>query len=157
MVSCCSTRCPANESDSFMVQVPRRVSCTGSMRRRNSPVSRYVRQRSFGLFLEIEHIVRPSSLLSDTIAAPPRPPLTFPQPSPVLDFVWYPFASHTNPASFCFLTSVRECPVKLLDAADGRVCIIFVGNTEYSVYELPLIAAGLVQDSRSPRETSRPS
>ena len=26
-----------------------------------------------------------------------------------------------NPATFCFLASVRECPVKLLDASDGRV------------------------------------
>ena len=45
----------------------------------------------------------------------------FNQPAPILDFVWYPTASPQNPASFCFIASVRECPVKLLDASDGRV------------------------------------
>jgi hypothetical protein len=39
----------------------------------------------------------------------------FLQAAPVLDFVWYPTASPRNPASFCFVASVRECPVKLLD------------------------------------------
>ncbi|KAJ3521072.1 hypothetical protein NM688_g9070 [Phlebia brevispora] len=46
---------------------------------------------------------------------------SFPQPAPILDFVWYPRATCTDPASFCFVASVRECPVKLLDAADGRL------------------------------------
>ncbi|EJD01202.1 WD40 repeat-like protein [Fomitiporia mediterranea MF3/22] len=45
----------------------------------------------------------------------------FRQPSPILDFAWYPGANASNPASYCFLASVRECPVKLLDAADGRL------------------------------------
>jgi hypothetical protein len=45
----------------------------------------------------------------------------FPQPSPVLDYVWYPSASADNPATYCFVASVRECPVKLLDASTGRV------------------------------------
>lgn len=45
----------------------------------------------------------------------------FNQPAPILDFVWYPTASPQNPASFCFVASVRECPVKLLDASDGRL------------------------------------
>jgi telomerase Cajal body protein 1 len=44
-----------------------------------------------------------------------------PQPAPILDFAWYPFATSLDPASFCFVASVRETPVKLLDAADGRV------------------------------------
>jgi hypothetical protein len=43
------------------------------------------------------------------------------QPSPILDFVWYPSATPKNPAAFCFVASVRESPVKLLDATDGRV------------------------------------
>jgi hypothetical protein len=47
---------------------------------------------------------------------------TIRQPSPILDFIWYPTATPQNPASFCFVASVRECPVKLLDASDGRVC-----------------------------------
>lgn len=45
----------------------------------------------------------------------------FPQAAPVLDFAWYPAATPNDPASYCFVTSVRECPVKLLDASDGRV------------------------------------
>ncbi|KAF8962199.1 WD40-repeat-containing domain protein [Flammula alnicola] len=45
----------------------------------------------------------------------------FRQPSPILDFIWYPTASPRDPASFCFVASVRECPVKLLDASDGRL------------------------------------
>ncbi|KAH8118338.1 WD40 repeat-like protein [Phellopilus nigrolimitatus] len=45
----------------------------------------------------------------------------FQQPAPILDFAWYPGASTSSPGLYCFLASVRECPVKLLDAADGRV------------------------------------
>ena len=47
----------------------------------------------------------------------------FPQPAPILDFLWYPSAMPHDPASFCFLVSVRECPVKLIDASDGRVSL----------------------------------
>ncbi|KAI0743065.1 WD40-repeat-containing domain protein [Daedaleopsis nitida] len=43
------------------------------------------------------------------------------QPSPILDYAWYPSATVRDPASFCFVASVRECPVKLLDASDGRL------------------------------------
>ncbi|KAI0820143.1 WD40-repeat-containing domain protein, partial [Trametes gibbosa] len=43
------------------------------------------------------------------------------QSAPILDYAWYPAASIRNPASFCFVASVRECPVKLLDASDGRL------------------------------------
>ncbi|KAJ7438115.1 WD40-repeat-containing domain protein [Mycena galericulata] len=46
---------------------------------------------------------------------------TLPQPAPILDYAWYPTASASNPASFCFAASVRETPVKLLDASDGRL------------------------------------
>ncbi|KAF9447780.1 WD40 repeat-like protein [Macrolepiota fuliginosa MF-IS2] len=52
---------------------------------------------------------------------PTRPDLVLRQPAPVLDFTWYPTASPNDPASFCFLTSVRESPVKLFDASDGRL------------------------------------
>ena len=50
----------------------------------------------------------------------------FRQPSPILDFAWYPAATSRDAASFCFVASVRECPVKLLDASDGRVRALFV-------------------------------
>ncbi|KAI5999947.1 hypothetical protein EDD15DRAFT_2235658 [Pisolithus albus] len=43
------------------------------------------------------------------------------QPSPIVDFLWYPCASRHNPATYCFIASVRECPVKLLDGNDGRL------------------------------------
>ena len=45
------------------------------------------------------------------------------QPAPILDFAWYPYATTRDPASFCFVASVRDTPVKLLDAANGRVSI----------------------------------
>ncbi|KAJ7171274.1 WD40-repeat-containing domain protein [Mycena filopes] len=44
-----------------------------------------------------------------------------PQSAAILDYVWYPTASPANPASFCFVASIRETPVKLLDASDGRL------------------------------------
>ncbi|KAF7759839.1 hypothetical protein Agabi119p4_11534 [Agaricus bisporus var. burnettii] len=49
------------------------------------------------------------------------PSLVLPQSAPILDFAWYPTASPMDPSSFCVLASVRECPVKLLDASDGRL------------------------------------
>lgn len=49
---------------------------------------------------------------------------SFCQPAPILDFIWYPTATPLDPASFCFVASVRECPVKLLDASDGRVRLL---------------------------------
>ena len=49
------------------------------------------------------------------------PSRVFAQAAPVLDFIWYPTATPRDPASFCFVASVRECPVKLLDGTDGRV------------------------------------
>ncbi|KAF8878223.1 WD40-repeat-containing domain protein [Infundibulicybe gibba] len=49
------------------------------------------------------------------------PPGSPPRPSPILDFIWYPTATASNPATFCYVASVRECPVKLLDASDGRL------------------------------------
>ncbi|KAI1791381.1 hypothetical protein LXA43DRAFT_973080 [Ganoderma leucocontextum] len=48
-------------------------------------------------------------------------PKSLTQSSPILDYAWYPTASPRDPASFCFVASVRECPVKLLDASDGRL------------------------------------
>ena len=53
--------------------------------------------------------------------APASLPRALTQSAPVLDYAWYPAASIQNAASFCFVASVRECPVKLLDASDGRV------------------------------------
>ncbi|KAI0659486.1 WD40-repeat-containing domain protein [Cubamyces menziesii] len=48
-------------------------------------------------------------------------PRSLTQSAPILDYAWYPCASARDRASFCFVASVRECPVKLLDASDGRL------------------------------------
>ncbi|KAI0250071.1 WD40-repeat-containing domain protein [Lactifluus subvellereus] len=55
--------------------------------------------------------------------APFDPPKTslFQQAAPILDFVWYPRATPRDASSFCFVASVRESPVRLLDASDGRL------------------------------------
>lgn len=44
-----------------------------------------------------------------------------PQPAAILEFAWYPQATVQNPATFCFVASVRDTPVRLVDANDGRV------------------------------------
>ncbi|KAG1727073.1 uncharacterized protein EDB91DRAFT_1164966 [Suillus paluster] len=46
---------------------------------------------------------------------------TFPQSSAIVNFAWYPGASSSNAPAFCFVASVRDCPVKLLDASDARL------------------------------------
>ncbi|TBU41881.1 hypothetical protein BD309DRAFT_867438 [Dichomitus squalens] len=43
------------------------------------------------------------------------------QSAPILDYAWYPTAHSRDPACFCFVASVRECPVKLLNASDGNL------------------------------------
>ncbi|KAF6762429.1 hypothetical protein DFP72DRAFT_558231 [Ephemerocybe angulata] len=49
------------------------------------------------------------------------PRLNLKQGSPVVDFAWFPSASKLDPATYCFVSSVRECPVKLLDASTGKL------------------------------------
>ncbi|KAI0772312.1 WD40-repeat-containing domain protein [Trametes elegans] len=65
----------------------------------------------------------PEELLGMTVgsAAAASLPKALAQPAPILDYAWYPAASTRDPASFCFVASVRDCPVKLLDASDGRL------------------------------------
>jgi hypothetical protein len=78
-----------------------------------------------------------------------------PQPAPILDFAWYPSASPLNPATFCFVASVRNCPVKLLDAATGRVGVVglFPLGHQHSLsffcWSYP--ASRIVQDCRPSR------
>ena len=43
------------------------------------------------------------------------------QAESIVDFAWYPRATQQDPATFCFVASVRESPVRLLDAATGRL------------------------------------
>ncbi|KAK0491094.1 WD40-repeat-containing domain protein [Armillaria novae-zelandiae] len=46
---------------------------------------------------------------------------TFPQASPILSWAWYPTASPSTPATFCFVAAIRDCPIHLFDASDGRL------------------------------------
>ncbi|CAE6452891.1 unnamed protein product [Rhizoctonia solani] len=46
--------------------------------------------------------------------------LSLPQPAPILSTAWFPTASVSEPASFCFAAAIRDTPIKLLDASDGR-------------------------------------
>ncbi|KLO15902.1 WD40 repeat-like protein [Schizopora paradoxa] len=50
-----------------------------------------------------------------------EPDSVFSQPDAILDFAWYPWSNIDSPGSSCFVASVKECPVKLLDATDGRL------------------------------------
>ncbi|KAF8321893.1 WD40-repeat-containing domain protein [Amanita rubescens] len=72
--------------------------------------------RAFQLFELPDRLVQPSG---PNISVQPSASLK--QPSPILDFQWYPTATRHDPASYCFVASVRESPVKLLDASSGRL------------------------------------
>ncbi|KAJ1300575.1 hypothetical protein OPQ81_002229 [Rhizoctonia solani] len=47
--------------------------------------------------------------------------LSLPQPAPILSTAWFPTASASDPASYCFVKAIRDTPIKLIDASDGRV------------------------------------
>lgn len=47
--------------------------------------------------------------------------LTVCAPSPLLDVTWYPFAAYDQPATWCFVFSARDIPIRLVDAYSGRV------------------------------------
>ncbi|KDN46750.1 hypothetical protein RSAG8_04130, partial [Rhizoctonia solani AG-8 WAC10335] len=47
--------------------------------------------------------------------------LSLQQPAPILSTAWFPTASDLDPASFCFVAAIRDTPIKLFDASDGRV------------------------------------
>ncbi|CAO1623869.1 unnamed protein product [Jaminaea pallidilutea] len=46
-------------------------------------------------------------------------------PSPLLDWKWYPFARHDDPASWCFAFSVRDVPIRLIDGYTGATRAIY--------------------------------
>ncbi|KAI0048834.1 hypothetical protein FA95DRAFT_1678043 [Auriscalpium vulgare] len=70
----------------------------------------------------MQYLDLPPELLDLTLVQASTPALrSFPQAAPVLDFAWYPRATPRDPSSFCFVASVKETPVKLLDASDGRL------------------------------------
>lgn len=45
----------------------------------------------------------------------------FSQPDAIHAATWYPSASASSLETFCFMTSIRDSPVRLVDAVDGRV------------------------------------
>ncbi|KAG8795584.1 hypothetical protein FRC12_012323 [Ceratobasidium sp. 428] len=49
------------------------------------------------------------------------PKLSLKHPAPVLSATWFPTASPLDPASYCFVVGVRDCPIRLIDASDGRL------------------------------------
>ena len=75
------------------------------------------------MWIEVLMERSPSDIIGTPTDAGAVRNVCLPQPAPILDFAWYPFATTRDPASFCLVASVREGPVKLLDAADGRVSI----------------------------------
>ncbi|KAH9006272.1 WD40 repeat-like protein [Lactarius hatsudake] len=74
-------------------------------------------------YLDITQELSNSTLPQPGIVPPFDPPKIriFPQAAPILDFIWYPRATPCDASSFCFIASVRESPVRLLDASDGRL------------------------------------
>lgn len=50
-------------------------------------------------------------------------PRAFAQPDSVNAAMWYPSASMYAPETYCFVASVRDTPVRLIDASDGRVSL----------------------------------
>lgn len=53
-----------------------------------------------------------------------RPHLALPTaPAALLSLEWYPFASVARPETFCFLRSVRDLPVQLIDGNTGKVSL----------------------------------
>ncbi|KAH9177468.1 WD40 repeat-like protein [Lactarius sanguifluus] len=74
-------------------------------------------------YLDITEELFNSTLPQPGLVPPFDPPKIriFPQAAPILDFIWYPRATPRDASSFCFIASVRESPVRLLDASDGRL------------------------------------
>jgi hypothetical protein len=51
------------------------------------------------------------------------------QAAPLVDCLWYPTATwDSEDGTFCYLTSVREHPVKLIDGTSGKVRTYHIVN-----------------------------
>jgi hypothetical protein len=70
------------------------------------------------LFTPLILILRPANSDPDLS----RPPRCFPQPDAIHSSLWYPTASLGLPETFCFMASIRDTSIRLIDATDGRVC-----------------------------------
>lgn len=111
------------------LQFPGRRDSSLTVRESNIPLLGFVRSPTL-LSIALTRLAihcRPAELLSTSLSSVPQIPVNLsftrplPQPSPILDFAWYPLATVQDPASFCFVASVRDTPVRLVDAGDGRV------------------------------------
>lgn len=59
-----------------------------------------------------------------------KPYLSLPQaPAALLGMEWYPFATSQRPETFCFVRSVRDVPVALVDGFTGKVRLSLVSST----------------------------
>lgn len=64
----------------------------------------------------------PPELVDISTSIPLREHLKLsPAPAAMLGLEWFPFASYTRPETFCFVRSVRDLPVQLIDGNTGRV------------------------------------
>ncbi|KAG7558247.1 hypothetical protein FFLO_02810 [Filobasidium floriforme] len=43
-----------------------------------------------------------------------------PQPSAIWSNAWYPYASLSNPATFCYVSGIADAPVRLVDGKTGK-------------------------------------
>ncbi|WVQ97961.1 hypothetical protein IAU59_005081 [Kwoniella sp. CBS 9459] len=48
-------------------------------------------------------------------------PVVIEQPDAIHSTLWYPSASAHSPETYCFVASIRDTPVRLVDASDGRI------------------------------------
>ncbi|KIJ06803.1 hypothetical protein PAXINDRAFT_91462 [Paxillus involutus ATCC 200175] len=95
---------------------PNNFSWTGKWCADGSSLMVQCENRSFQVF-EIS-LSLPSIAASDISLTHTK---TFTQHAPIIDFTWYPGALRHNLPSYCFVATVRECPMKLLDGRDGRL------------------------------------
>ncbi|ORY27763.1 hypothetical protein BCR39DRAFT_537048 [Naematelia encephala] len=59
---------------------------------------------------------------SDNVAGPSvSSPRTFAQPDAIHATAWFPSATVLASETFCFAASIRDTPVRLVDATDGRI------------------------------------
>lgn len=89
-------------------------------------IKKYIFERGSDGTLGATYVAINSSLVYSRLCTPTAKSVSFRQASPIYDTLWFPFASLDNPATFCFLVSSRDAPVKLLDGNDGRVRMQFL-------------------------------
>ncbi|KAI8918189.1 WD40-repeat-containing domain protein [Powellomyces hirtus] len=74
---------------------------------------------------------------STIVEAPLTPVLTISEPECVYDFQWYPLMNSTDPATCCFLSSVRDHPIRLWDAYTGQLRCSYVAFDHLDQVQAP--------------------